>query len=194
MNNSILESKLKRHKISYSIENGKIIIGKPKKDYLTLIGLIALPVIIAAGLSLLIIVEGFDSFERHRWKIIPGIVFLFGSGFFNYSRMTNKKQANENLKTLDKESIKIKGDFGEYNFDSKNIKDFIFSAEQITEDSYEGNLYLLDDNDRQYQILGFDDENEKYILDDLKWFTEYFINHVKLKPTSSITQHYQSKK
>jgi hypothetical protein len=187
MNTSILESKLKRHKISYSIEDGKIIIGKPKKDYLTLIGLIASPIVIGAGLSLLMLFEGIESFERHRWKIIPGIVFLFGTGFFNYTRMTNKKQANENLKTLDKKSIKIKGDFGEYNFDSKNIKDFIFSAEQITEDSYEGNLYLLDDNDRQYQILGFDDENEKYILDDLKWFTEYFMNHVKLKKTVANT-------
>ena len=41
MSTSILECKLKRHKISYSNENGKIIIGKPKIDYGTLIGLIA---------------------------------------------------------------------------------------------------------------------------------------------------------
>ncbi|WP_127845824.1 hypothetical protein [Psychroflexus aestuariivivens] len=183
MNTSILESKLKRHKISYFNENGKIIIGKPKKDYLTLSGLVASPIIIGAGLSLFMLFEGIESFERHRWKIIPGIVFLFGTGFFNYTRITNKKQANDNLKTLDSKSIKIKNEFGEYIFDSKNIKDFIFSAEQIGEHTYEGNLYLLDNNERQYQILGFDDENEKYILNDLKWFTEYFMNHVRLKET-----------
>ena len=45
MSTSILECKLKRHKISYSNENGKIIIGKPKIDYGTLIGLIAFPII-----------------------------------------------------------------------------------------------------------------------------------------------------
>ena len=44
MSTSILECKLKRHKISYSNENGKIIIGKPKIDYGTLIGLIAFPI------------------------------------------------------------------------------------------------------------------------------------------------------
>ena len=54
-------------------------------------------------------------------------------------------------------------------------------VEQIDEETYEGNLYLIDKEDRKHQILGFDDENEKYVLDDLKWFSEYLMNHVELK-------------
>ena len=57
MNTSILESKLKRHKISYSNENGKIIIGKPKTDYGTLIGLVALPIVAGIGICLLMILN-----------------------------------------------------------------------------------------------------------------------------------------
>ena len=179
MNTSILESKLKRHKISYSKENGKIIIGKAKTDYGTLIGLAILPIIAALGICSFIILNN----GEFRVKIIAGIIFLFGVGFFNLSRIRTKKESNDNLKTLDNKVIKVKNDFGEYIFDSKNIKDFEYSAEQIDDETYEGNLYLIDNEERKHQILGFDDENEKYVLNDLKWFSEYLINHVELKIT-----------
>lgn len=177
MSTSILESKLKRQKISYSNENGKIIIGKSKTDYTTLIGLVILPIITALGICLFILINNIEL----RGKIIAGIIFLFGTGFFNYSRIRAKKQSNENLKTLDYRVIKIKNDFGEYVFDSKNIKNFEYSAKQIDEEIYEGHLYLIDKEERKHLILGFDDENEKYVLNDLKWFSEYLINHVELK-------------
>ena len=108
---------------------------------------------------------------------------MFGTGFFNLSRIKTKNQSNDNLKTLDYKTIKVKNEFGEYTFDSKNIKDFEYSTEQIDEETYEGNLYLIDKDERKHQILGFDDENEKYVLDDLKWFSEYLLNHVELKIT-----------
>ena len=79
--------------------------------------------------------------------------------------------------------VKIKNDFGEYIFDAKSIKDFKYSIEQIGEETYEGNLYLIDSEERKHQILGFDDENEKYVLNDLKWFSEYLMNHVEFKIT-----------
>ncbi|WP_417871721.1 hypothetical protein [Winogradskyella sp.] len=178
-NTSILESKLKRHKISYSNENGKIIIGKSKTDFTTLIGLVILPVLAALGICLFILINNIEL----RGKIIAGIILLFSTGFFSYSRLSAKKQSNDNLKTLEHKVIKIKNDFGEYIFDSKSIKDFEYSAEQIDEDSYEGTLFLIDNDERKHQILGFDDENEKYVLNDLKWFSEYLINHVELTIT-----------
>lgn len=181
MSTSILECKLKRHKISYSNENGKIIIGKPKIDYGTLIGLVAFPIIAGIGISLLMILNNIEFIGANRRKIIAGIIFLFGTGFFNLSRLKTKKQANNNLKTLDHKTIKVKNEFGQYNFDSKNIKYFEYLVEQIDEETYEGNLYLIDKEDRKHQVLGFDDENEKYVLDDLKWFSEYLMNHVELK-------------
>jgi hypothetical protein len=179
MNTSILESKLKRHKVSYSNENGKIIIGKAKTDYGTLIGLVILPIVAALGICLFMIINN----AEFRGKIIAGIIFLFGTGYFNYSRIRAKKQSNDNLKTLDYKTIKVKNDFGEYIFDSKSIKDFEYSVEQIDDETYEGNLYLIDKEERKHQIIGFDDENEKYVLNDLKWFSEYLINHVELKIT-----------
>jgi hypothetical protein len=123
----------------------------------------------------------FEFIGANRGKIIAGIIFLFGSGLFNLSRVKSKKQANDNLKTLGYKVIKVKNEFGEYTFDSNSIKDFEYSAEQIDEETYEGSLYLIDKDDRKHQILGFDDENEKYVLNDLKWFSEYLIKHTELK-------------
>ena len=178
---SILESKLKRHKISYAYENGKIIIGKSKIDYATLIGLVAFPIIAGIGICLLLILNNIEFIGSNRGKIIAGILFLFGTGFFNLSRTITKKQANDNLKTLDLKTIKVKNEFGQYNFDSNNIKNFEYSVAEINQETFEGNLYLIDKEDRKHQILGFDDENEKYVLDDLKWFSQYLMNHVELK-------------
>jgi hypothetical protein len=183
MNTSILESKLKRHKISYSNENGKIIIGKPKTDFGILIGLVALPIFAGIGLCSLMILNNIEFIGKNRGKIIAGIIFLFGTGFFNLSRIRSKKHSNKNLKTLDYKIIKVKNEFGEYIFDSKNIKNFEYFTKQIDKETYEGNLYLIDNEDRKHQILGFDDENEKYALNDLKWFSEYLMNHVELKIT-----------
>jgi len=182
-NISILESKLKRHKITYSNENGKIIIGKPQTDYMTLIGLVALPIFSTLGICALLIWTNLEFIGGNYGKIIAGIIFLFGSGLFNLSRVKSKKQANDNLKTLGDKLIKVNNEFGEYTFDSNSIKDFEYSAEQIDKETYEGSLYLIDQDDRKHQILGFDDENEKYVLDDLKWFSEYLIRHTELKVT-----------
>lgn len=97
MSTSVLESKLKRHKISYSNENKKIIIGKPKTDYQTLIRLVALPIDSGIGICLLMILNNAEFIETNRGKIIAGIIFLFGTGFFNLSRISTKKQSNNTL-------------------------------------------------------------------------------------------------
>lgn len=182
-NTLILESKLKRHKISYSNENGKIIIGKPQTDYTILIGLVAFPIIASIGISVLLILNNVEFIVTNSGKVIAVIIFLFGSGLFNLSRIKSKKQANDTLKTLNYKNIKIKNEFGEYTFDSNNIKNFEYSAEKINEEIYEGNLYLIDKENNKHQILGFDDEKKDYVLDDLKWFSEYLIKYTKLKRT-----------
>ncbi|WP_290696616.1 hypothetical protein [Lacinutrix sp.] len=180
-NTAILESKLKRHKIYFSNEKGKIIIGKPKTDYTTLIGLIVLPIIAAIGITAFLIFTNFEFIGKNHWKIIAGIIFFFGTGIFNLSRVKLKKRLNNNVKTLDYKVIKMKNEFGEKIYDSRNIMDFEYSVKQIDEETYEGNLSLIDNDNTKHQILGFDDENEKYIIDDLKWFSEYLIKHTELK-------------
>ena len=180
MNTTVLEAKLKRHKISYSNENGKIVIGKPKTDLATIIGLIILPIAAGIGICLMIILNNIDFSGANSGRIIAGIIFFFGTGFFYFSRLRSKKQANDNLKTLDHKVIKVKNEFGEFTFDSTNIENFEFSVEQIDEETFEGNLYLVDHEQRRHQILGFDDETEQYVLNDLKWFSEFFMTHVGL--------------
>jgi hypothetical protein len=182
-NTSILESKLKRHKIVHTNQNGTIIIGKPKTDYLTLIGLVAFPIIAAIGISTLLIQDNFEFIGGNIRKIIAVIVLLFGAGIFNFSRVKSKKQSNENLKILDQNVIKVESEIGKYTFDSKSIKEFEYSVIQISEEIYEGNLYLIDTSNRKHQILGFDDDNEKYVLNDLKWFSEYLTKHTELNMT-----------
>lgn len=175
INSSILESKLKRYKISYSNENGKIVIGKPENDYGNLIGLVVVPIISGIGISIYMIMSKIYLMGVNSGKIIAGILFLIGTGLFNLSRIKTRRQSNYNIKTIDGKKIKVENEFGKYVFDSKDIKHFEYTAEQIDEETYEGNLYLVDNEERKHQILGFDDENEKYVLNDLKWFSEYLI-------------------
>lgn len=177
----ILESKLKRHKISYSNENGKIIIGKAKTDYTTLIGLVALPILAAIGIILLMVWDKTLLSGTDQRKLITLSVFLFLGGLFIFSRIITKKTANRSLKYLEAKSIKIKNEFGEHSFDSGNINDFEYSVDQIQEKIYEGNLYLIDNKNRKHQLWGFDDENSKYVLNDLKWFADYLIKHTELE-------------
>ena len=117
-------------------------------------------------------------------KIIVGIISLFFVGFFNISRIIIKKRANNNLKILQYKTIRIENELGKHNFDSKNTIGFEYFTKQIDEETYQGNLYLVDSENKQYQILGFDDDDEKYLLNDLKWFSEYLTNYIELKEAS----------
>lgn len=184
-NTPILESKLKRHKISYSKENDKIVIGKAKTDYTTLLGLVALPIIGAIALCVLLFLNDFKVFKVHSVKVITGIVLLLGTGFFNISRLTFKRRANSTLKIIGDGIIRIKDSQKEYIFDQENIRYFECETQQLNDEIYRGKLYMVDANYIKYNILGFDDENEKYVLDDLKWFSEYFTNHVRLQDSQN---------
>ncbi|CAL2085798.1 conserved protein of unknown function [Tenacibaculum sp. 190524A02b] len=173
----ILESKLKRCKIHFSNENGKIIIGKSKTDFTTIILLVILPVISAIGVFLFVFLNNIE----FKGKIIVGILFLLGTSFFNIWRLIVKKGLNNKLKILDDKIIKIRDESGQKIFGLYNIKGFEYLSKEIDEETYEGTLYLIDIENIKHQILGFDDENEQYVLNDLKWFSEYLANHVGLK-------------
>lgn len=182
MNTTILESKLKRHKISYFKEDGKVIIGKPKTDYLTIIGLIAFPVFAGIGIIIISHLNSIDLLKTSLGiKILVATIILFGIEFLNYFRLKIKNQINDGLKTLEYKSITLTNEFEEFMFDSTNIKDFAYSTQQIDEENYVGNLYLIDNEEKNHQILGFIDEKEIYVLNDLKWFSNYLMKHVEIK-------------
>jgi hypothetical protein len=178
--NNILQLKLKRLKIKYFEKNGRIVIGKPKFDFVNFFGLILFP--FAVGITLLILFGGnIINFEIGRGKLIVGLIFLFGTAIFNFSRMGSKWGNNSSTKTLINNSIKIKGENQEITFNSESVQEISVEITEIREDLYEGTLSLVDLNDQKHIILGFDDENEQYLMNDLNWFADYFSKYLKLK-------------
>ena len=178
--NNILQLKLKRLKIKHFEQNGRIVIGKPKLDLVNFLGLIIFPLV--AGITLLILFGGnIIEFEIGRGKVIAALIFLFGTAFFNFTRMSSKWGNNSSTKTLVNNSIKIKDENLEITFNSENVKELIPEIKEIREDLYEGTLNLIDLNNQKHIILGFDDENEQYLLNDLNWFVDYFSKYLKIK-------------
>ena len=88
---------------------------------------------------------------------------------------------NSSTKTLINNSIKIKDENHEITFNSENIQELSVEITEIREDLSEGTLKLIDLNGEKHIILGFDDENEQYLLNDLNWFVDYFSKYLKLK-------------
>jgi len=169
-----LESKLKRHKISYKNYGSSIIIGKSKIDYTILFLMIITPLIIA------IITIGFIfSYGVIHIKILLLPFILFGFILFNVKRLLVKRNLNSSTKIIGNKTIKINDENGQVIFYKKNIKRFDYSVKEINNETYEGSLYLIDKNNNKHQILGFDDELERYVVDDLKWLKEYLENYVK---------------
>lgn len=180
-NIALLEAKLKRLKIGFSKENGKIIIAQAKRDYTTLIGLIFFPILLGiCGLLYLIYGDtGASIFENK--KVLFICIFLIVIGVGNIMRILIKMQANKATKVLSYKEIKINSKDASIRFDANNIKKFDYTVEHVEEESYYGKLFLIDNKNQQHLILGFDDESEQYVTDDLKWLSNYFTEHVALK-------------
>jgi hypothetical protein len=67
----------------------------------------------------------------------------------------------------------VKNEFGEYRLTHSTIKDYQISVQQVSEDIFEGNLAIVDNENRVHQVIGMEDEKEQYVLDDLKWFSNF---------------------
>lgn len=183
MNNTstfLLESKLKRLKISFAKENGNIVIGKSKIDLVALIVLIFFPIALATGAIVFMSTSELDFSGSGGGKIWALIIFLFAVGIVNGFRLMNKSKANKLRKILGHKTIKIQTKETILSFDANNIKDFEHTITQVDNEIFAGNLFLVDTNNNKHLLLGFDDENEQYVLDDLFWFSDYFKKHVEL--------------
>jgi|GEM_PF-2160275 hypothetical protein len=175
----ILEAKLKQHNISFFYKNKKMKIDNPPIDYPKLIGFAILPILAAIGILIFLILDKtFDTVYGTRLRIFG--IFLLGGGLLTLKRVQIKKRANKNVKILEDDAIIIKNKYGVHRFDASNIKDFEYSLNQISEHNYEGNIYLVDQNDRKHLLLSFGTNNQKHVLYDLKWFVEFFIDHTKV--------------
>ncbi|MFK5880225.1 MAG: hypothetical protein QM478_12115 [Flavobacteriaceae bacterium] len=122
-----------------------------------------------------------EIFEHNFTKIIVAIIVLISIGIFNINRIKAKRKLNNTIKTLDYKSIKIDNSVKSITYNTKNTKGFDFTVTPINDEIFEAKLFLIDKEDNQYQILGFDEMNEQYANDDLNWFANYFTNHLRNK-------------
>ena len=176
----ILKSKFRRHKISYQINGYKIVIGKAKIDYTTLIGLIILPFLVLIGALLYLIFIDNSIFIKMPLKLILLMMSSLGVSIFYLQRLISNKNANNIIKTFYNESLKLESKNFVGHFDRRNINAIFYEISFLEDNMYEGTLYLIDNQENLYTLLGFDDEEEKYVINDLKWFTKYFSDYLGL--------------
>ncbi|MFY0603464.1 MAG: hypothetical protein JXQ93_05910 [Flavobacteriaceae bacterium] len=176
MDTLLLELKLKRLKISFKKEGGELIIGKAKTDITILFFLILLPF----SISLFIIFYSLAS-GVIIGKLYIAAVVLFIFSTFNFRRIRIKKEANNSTKTLTNSTLKITIEKVTKTFDFNNILKFSFTIKEINKDIFEGKLFLKDNDNNSYEILGFDDDNERLVQNDLIWFIEFFKEYLQIK-------------
>ncbi|AXG71238.1 hypothetical protein KORDIASMS9_03495 [Kordia sp. SMS9] len=176
----LLESKLKRLKISFSKENGKIMISQAKRDYVILIGLVFFPLLFGICATVFLIVGDGEIYLQHFKKIIFFIVFFYTLGIGSLFRILIKHKENKDIKILGYKEIILKTKETSTRFDAHTIDFFDYTVEKMEEEVYHGTLYLIDTNQNEHLLMGFDAETEQYVTDDLQWFVNYFEQHVQL--------------
>ncbi|MDT7832886.1 hypothetical protein RQM59_10880 [Flavobacteriaceae bacterium S356] len=176
MNTSLLELKLKRLKISFKKEGNKIIIGKAKTDVSQLFFLILTPLILSIFIVSYSLIKGWTLGKAYIFALL---LFLFA--IFNLKRIGIKKEANNHVKTLVNNTLKLVIGKDVKTFDSHSINRFTFTVKEIHNDMYEGKLFLLDKDDNSHLILGFDDDSEQLVQNDLVWFMDFLKLYLKMK-------------
>ena len=179
MNFKILESKLKRHKISYKKVNEKIIIGKAKIDFVNYIGLGIMPIVCGLGI-LIFLIMNIRILELGVVHIAAGAIFLLSIGGFNIWKSKRKKLANSFPKVFRENKIIIKYPSEDYQLDINTIKEIRLNFNPLDKENFEGNLYIVDIKNQIHFILRLHDENKKYIEDDLKWFSDFILKQTEL--------------
>ena len=179
----ILESKLKRLKIAFSKENGRLVIAQARRDYTLTLGLIFFPLLFGIAGVVFVILNDFTTSLRAKNYVVTASLGLIVFGIYNITRFFKKSQANKNAKILGDKEIIIRGKENSRRFDAHTIHKFEYkmhdSENRIDEDNpIYGEVFLVDTNNEKHLLLGFYGETEQYLLDDLKWFTAYFEKHV----------------
>jgi len=179
-NTFLLESKLKRLKISFSKQNGKLIIAQAKRDYTVLIALIFFPLFLGTSILLFLIFSDEETRQLYTTKVYLGVLFLFSVAVGSFVRMRIKQKQNKAIKILGYKEIIIKTKEHSHRFDANTIEKFQYSIKKAEEEVYYGTLFLVDTTQQKHALLGLEAETEQYLLDDMHWFINYFTEHVQL--------------
>ncbi|SMP26296.1 hypothetical protein SAMN06265375_1071 [Muriicola jejuensis] len=160
--------------------SGEIIIGKAKNDLISYIGLGIVPIVFGIGVILFFFLK-VDEFRPEIVHISVGALFLIGIGSFNLIKHKRKRKANSFPKVFKDNKIIILTPQGSYNLDKKTIKEIRTSNKPLNKENHEGNLFVIDNENRIHHVLGFHDENEKYVQDDLNWFADFILTQTGVK-------------
>ncbi|WP_459209126.1 hypothetical protein [Aquimarina rhabdastrellae] len=178
---SLLESKFKRHRIKYNITNNSITIGQAQIDYVSLFGLAILPNSIALILLLYIIFDDYAFVDRIPFKIIFIIIGLFAVGISQAYRLLTNQKINGSIKTLSNGVLKIDHKDFKGTFDKRNTQKIGYTLDYFEEEEiFQGSLFLLDNEDIMHPLLGFYDEEERYMHNDLQWYLVFFEKQLRL--------------
>jgi|GEM_PF-4919689 hypothetical protein len=180
LNGYILGLKLKRYDIatdspkddSYFEIGGSSISDKDYwlKGYIPLaIGIVILIIILATLMDA-------NRLLRRVAFFVPVIVGGFGvSNLIHFSR---KNASNQRLVVFEKGQIRIyhKSDDREFTYSASQIKDFSYTVELDKKDDLQhiGKFFFTDDNNKEHLILEvYEDENKKYLEDDMEYARSY---------------------
>lgn len=182
-NTFLIESKLKRLHISFSNQNGKMIISKAKINVLELFFLVFLPLFMGVAASIFYVTTNATFEAGTGAKLIGLIIFMFGVAVVNGLRIRSKFKSNKNRKILSDKIITIEENDKTQRFDATNVIDFENTIKTLDKEIYYGELFLIDSDHKKHLLLGFSGENESLLLDDLYWFTDYFKKHLGISNT-----------
>lgn len=177
INTEIIASKLKRNGIHHELKSDKIIIGQAKKQYVEILFLGAFPII--AGLGFL----GFLYIVNQKWEpfiihLTVAALFLIETGIFNLQKARRKQFFNNKVKTFEKGKISIRSKKESITILPSDITRIQTYTQQTSKATFEGALIVVDKNSTPYKILGLQDENEKYLKNNLKTFHDFLIRHM----------------
>ena len=167
-----LKMKLNRHKLSFQIlDDGSIQLGGANIGISQWLTLVVLP--LSLGIILLLLTV-FGIIPRIRILTLLFIGFPLGYGGYGLSLINKKKKNNRDGKLISKRTVKIITDGTEKLFTVDTIKSIDFAIEKSDNDMQQGILFLVDNNEKIYQLIGIFDKEKKYLEDDLNYFKDYF--------------------
>ncbi|SFU53515.1 hypothetical protein SAMN05216480_106101 [Pustulibacterium marinum] len=177
---SIAASKLKRHKIAFTMTPNQIVLGKSKLDILTIVGLVIFPIV-----SFFVIVyfawQASADAVLLKMEIVSALFFMLTSAFLTYQRLLAKKRSNGKVKVIRQHAIEIQTANRTQVYDRTNIAQILVEVNELDQFSYEGLLVLVDRNHQRHELLGFQDEQEKYVKDDIEFFAEFLESRLQLQ-------------
>jgi hypothetical protein len=182
--NSLLEMKLKRHKISFQTNGSELIIGKAKLDWNIIVFYIVLPLFFS--LFFLIALIFFIGYFPSRAIALIAMV-MFSSFVFvviNINSFVKKRKDNSSIIILSKNNIQIQHYDLALNFNKDNTLQLEVLVSSFSEELSMGQVVITNKEFQKEIILTLSDSvNDKMLEDDLNWFKLFFENYLKLDPS-----------